>query len=207
MKFKKMLPVAALALVVGCSSTTTHEKTGKQLMTEQWNHTRASVLLGLAKDQYAAGNFDPARHTVDDALRMDPENPQLHVLSAKLAIEAGQLDLASKDLEKARKANPKDAEADYLSGVVCQRWQKTDEAREYYAAAATKAPDELAYLLAESEMLVALDRQSEALDLLQNKVVFFENSAVIRDAVGQLLVQSHKYKEAADILRQASGAG
>src|SRR5262249_55200443 len=107
MKFKKMLPVAAMALIVGCSSAT-HEKTGKQLVTEQWNRTRASVLLGLAKDQYAAGNFEPARHTVDDTLRMDPENAPLHVLSAKLAIEAGQLDLASKDLEKARKTNPKD---------------------------------------------------------------------------------------------------
>src|SRR4051794_1357574 len=115
MKFKAMLPVAALVLAVGCSST--HEKSGKQKMTEQWNHARANVMYGLAKDQYATGNFEPARNTVDDALRMDPENEPLHVLSAKLAIEAGSLDQASKDLEKARKANPKDAEADYLSGV------------------------------------------------------------------------------------------
>ena len=34
--------------------------------------------------------------------------------------------------------------------------------------------------------------------------MYFEHSAVIRDAVGQLLVQFKKYNEAADVLKQAS---
>src|SRR4051812_20172700 len=120
MKFKSILPVAVLALAVGCAP----HKSPKEEMTAQWNRTRANVMAGLAKDQYATGNFDPARKTVTDALRLDPENGPLHVLSAKLAIEGGQLEIASRELEHARKINPKDAEADYLSGVVAQRWQK-----------------------------------------------------------------------------------
>jgi tetratricopeptide (TPR) repeat protein len=87
---------------------------------------------------------------------------------------------------------------------VNQRWQKIDRAAEFYESAAKKNPDELAYFLAHSEMLVALGRQEEALRMLQDKVVYFENSAVIRDAVGELLMQFNKYTEAADMLRQAT---
>jgi Flp pilus assembly protein TadD len=202
-----MLPVACgvalgLGVVGGCSGT--KKPSQKQQATQQWNRARANVMYGLAKDQYATGNFDPARKTADDALRLDPEHGPLRVLSAKLAIEAGNLDIADKELAKARKINPKNAEADYLAGVVNQRWQKPEVALEFYSTAADKETGELAYLLAKSEMLVVLGRQEEALRLLQSKVVYFESSAVIRDAVGQLLMQFKKYDDAAAVLRQAS---
>jgi tetratricopeptide (TPR) repeat protein len=201
-----VLPVVCLVLLlaVGCSD---QKKGIKAQAKAQWSRTRANVLYGLAKDQYATGNFDPARKTVDEALRMDPEHEPLRVLSAKLAIENGSLEFADKELAIARKVNPKDPEADYLSGVVEQRWQKPEAALEYYTSASTKDPNELAYVLARSEMLISAGRQEEALHLLQEKVVFFENSAVIRDAVGQLLMQQHKYAEASDMLRQASILG
>jgi Flp pilus assembly protein TadD len=40
--------------------------------------------------------------------------------------------------------------------------------------------------------------------LLSGKVIYFENSAAIRDAVGQLLMQQRKYHDAVDMFRQAS---
>src|SRR3954468_10206929 len=52
-------------------------------------------------------------------------------------------------------------------------------------------------------MLVVMGRQEEALTLLKDKVVYFEHSAAIRDAVGQLLVQRGEYREAVELLRQA----
>ena len=58
MELKAILPVAVLALAVGCGSAP--KKTQKQQVTEQWNRARANVMYGLAKDQYATGNFDPA---------------------------------------------------------------------------------------------------------------------------------------------------
>src|SRR5918993_44627 len=203
---KWMLPVACgIALVLGAAGCSgTKQPTQKQKATQDWNRARANVMYGLAKDQYATGNLDAARKTTDDAQRLDQENGPLRVLSAKLAIEEGNLDLADKELAKARKLNPKNAEADYLSGVVNQRWQKPEVALEFYSAAAEKQTGELAYLLAKSEMLVFLGRQEEALRLLQAKVVYFESSAVIRDAVGQLLMQFKKYDEAATVLRQAT---
>jgi tetratricopeptide (TPR) repeat protein len=53
-------------------------------------------------------------------------------------------------------------------------------------------------------MLVLLDRTEEALALLQDRAAFFEHSAVIRDAAGQLLLQLKRYPEAVEALRQAS---
>jgi protein O-GlcNAc transferase len=203
MLLKWILPVVCVVVALGCESNK-KTLTQKEGATQQWSRARASVMFGLAKDQYSTGNFDASRKTVDEAKRLDPDNGPLRVLSAKLAIESGELDLANRELEKARAINPKDAEADYLSGVVYQRWQKPDIAYNYYSSASDKEPGELAYVLARSEMLVTLDRREEALHLLQEKVVYFENSGVIRDGVGQLLMQSQRYGEAADILRQAS---
>jgi tetratricopeptide (TPR) repeat protein len=188
----------------GCADDPKKKPTQKEAAVAQWNRARAGVLVSLARDQYATGNFDSARKTVDEGLRMDPDNGPLRIVSAKLAIESGQLEQADKDLERARKANPKDPEADYLSGVVNQRWMKPEVALGFYTAASEKDPGELAFILAKAEMLVSMGHQEEALHLMQDKVTFFENSATIRDAVGQLLVQFKKYSEAADMLRQAS---
>src|SRR5256885_6522925 len=98
MKLKKsILPVALLAAVAlifsaGCASGK-KTPTQKEAATQQWNRARANVMYGLAKDQYSTGNFDPSRKTVTEALRLDPTHEPLRILSAKLAIEAGSLDL------------------------------------------------------------------------------------------------------------------
>jgi tetratricopeptide (TPR) repeat protein len=197
-----MLPVVCVAMLSGVGCSQNHQ-TQKQAATKQWNSARANVLFGLAKEQYANGNFDQSRKTIGEALGMDPDNAHARILSAKLAIEQGQLELAERELDKARKVSPKDAECDYLSGVVYQRWQQPQTAFDFYTSACEKAPAELAFLMAKSEMLVVMGRQSEALTLLKDKVIYFEHSAAIRDAVGQLLVQAGRYGEAADILSEA----
>lgn len=200
-KSLSLVTLLTLCLLAGCGGK---HQTAKEKAHKQWAATRANVLYGLARDQYATGNFDNSRKTVTDALKLNPDHAPLRILSAKLAIESAQLELAEKELAEARRIDPKDPEADYLAGVVYQRWQKPDRALEFYVSACAKNPSELAYILAHSEMLVAAGRQEEALRLLQEKVVFFEHSAIIRDAVGQLLVQFKRYGEAADMLRTAS---
>jgi tetratricopeptide (TPR) repeat protein len=192
-----------LATSAGCSSAG-KTKTQKEEATEHWNQARAAVLASLARDQYQSGNFDKCHTTLNEALRIDPKNAKLHVLAAKLAIEQAELETADRELKTARELDPKDAESDYLAGVVAQRWQKNQLALDCYETAATKAPNELPYVLAKAEMLVVMDRDEEALALLQDRATFFEHSAVIRDAAGQLLVQMKRYPEAVQTLRQAS---
>src|SRR5579871_6656744 len=200
MRIPLLISALLLATAAGCQS----KDDPKADAQERWNNTRATILAGVAQDQYKAQDFDKCRETLVKALRMAPNAPQLHVLMAKVEIEQGHLEVAEKELEVARKYGPAEPEPYYLSGVIYQRWQKPQTALDFYHQAGQRAPAELSYLLAEGEMLVAVDRTPEALALLQAKVAYFENSSAIRDAVGQLLVQSSRYPEAIRMFRQAS---
>src|SRR4051812_22454864 len=206
MRIRKVLPILALAAVVGCNSGPSSKKpepTAKQQLTEKWNVARADVLATLATEQYSTGNTDKARATVDNAISMNPKSGMLHVLSAKIAMEQGQLERADKELQLGALMDPKIAEADYLRGVVYERWQKPEEAFGFYQTAADKAPDELGYVLASAEMLVSMGKADAALSLLKGKLDTFEHSGVIRDAIGQLLVGQARYGEAVAALREA----
>ena len=197
--------VAVVLTAAGCSSSSGPKKpTEKELATERWKTARAAVMVNLAKDQYRNGQFEKARKTTDEALRLSQNNAQAHLVSARLLIEKGQLEGAEQSLAAARKLVPNDGEPYYLSGVVMQRWQKHEQAYEHYKTAAAKSPAELAYVLAEAEALVTLDRMADALALLQAKSDYFEHSGTIRDAVGQLLMQQGRHAEAARAFRQAS---
>lgn len=196
--------VLLAAVVAGCNSSGKKAPTQKEAAIQQWNNARASVLLSLANDQYKTGNFDKSRQTVIEALRVTPDNPNLWLLSAKLNIEQGQLEAAERDLKKTLELAPSSAEPHYLLGVIYQRWQKLDMALNEYQIAGDKAPTELAYVLARAEVLVTLDRSREALALLNERMTYFDNSPVIRDAAGQLMMQQGKYEDAAETFRQAT---
>jgi Tfp pilus assembly protein PilF len=191
-----------VSLLTGCGTTKTASQ--KQLASDRWNDARANVLIGLARDQYTNANFTTSRQTIDQALKMAPRNPGARILSGKLYIEGGQLELAERELNQARQLDPTNAEADYLSGIVYQRWLQPERALEFYQHACDKSPAELAYLVAKAEMLVAMERRTEALELLQAKVTYFEHSAVIRDEVGLLLQQQGRINEAVEMFRRAS---
>jgi Flp pilus assembly protein TadD len=208
MKFaKKLIPLVLLGAVVGgCSSAgggKDKQLSQKEKAHTQWNVARGGVLYSLAKQQFEAGNLDDARKTIEQSMGLAPENVAIRLLSARISIEQGRLDVALRELDEVRVKDPQNAEAEYLTGVIYQRWQRPQEALRSYVQASEKVPSELAYVLARAEMLVSQGRNEHALDLLQGKLVYFENSGPIRDAVGQLLSQQGKHKEAVTVLRQA----
>jgi hypothetical protein len=179
----------AALMVAGRVPSRRRRRPIKEKAEAQWNGARASVMVSLAQDQYKSGNFEKCRQTVDDALKLVPESPALRVLSPSWRSSRGSSSWPTASWPSPAKHAPDDAEALYLSGVVCQRWKKLPEAHDFYRAATEKAPTELAYLMAQSEMLVTMDRSDEALATAQAKVVYFEHSAGIRDAVARLMMQ------------------
>jgi tetratricopeptide (TPR) repeat protein len=200
---KLLMPALLLGLAAGCAMPT-KKPTPTEAATRQWNSARAGVMATLGKDQYESGNFEKARLSFNEAIKLDSENAMIRVLSARLAVEQGQFELAEKELRLARQFDPRNAEADYLSGVVYQRWQKPELAYEFYSHASEKSPADISYLMAKTEMLVSMDKAPDALAMLQEKVVYFEHSAAIRDSVGQLLVGQKQYAAAVAMLSQAS---
>jgi tetratricopeptide (TPR) repeat protein len=195
------LGIALVLMLSACS--TSKEPSAQETANKQWNDARSAVLVGLASDQYQNANFDKSRATIDQALRLSPGSAPARLLSAKLYIETGSLEAAERELALASQSDPSNAEADYLSGVVYQRWQQPARALECYQHACDKSPAELAYVMAKAEMLVAMGRHDEALTMLQAKVAYFEHSGEIRDEVGLLLVQDARYPEAIEMLRRA----
>jgi tetratricopeptide (TPR) repeat protein len=195
--------ILLLALTAGCADNS-KQLTPKEQAIQNWNDARAGVMLNLARDQYNSGDFDKARQTINQAIQMDPASTGVHILSARIAIEQGQLEQADQELNSARAINPKLPEADYLSGVIYQRWQQPAKALIFYHHARTEAPTELAYLVAEAETLVSLNRQSEALALLQEKADFFEHSPVIHDEMGMIFLQQNKPDDAVAMFRWAN---
>jgi protein O-GlcNAc transferase len=195
------LSLVALALLAGCSNV--KEPTAKETAQKQWNDARAAVMVGLASDEFQNANFDKSRATIDQAMAMSPDNAAAHILSAKLYIETGSLEAAERELALARKVDPNNAEAEYLSGVVYQRWQQPQRALEFYQYACDKSPAELAYVMAKAEMLVAMGRRGEALAMLQAKATYFEHSGEIRDEIGLLLEQEGRHAEAVEMFRHA----
>src|SRR5438477_12826994 len=122
MRFPQIIPVLLLAILTGCqpeAKKPTAQETGRK----QWNNTRAAVLANLASEQSQNGDFERARQSINEALRMDGENAQIRVVSARIAIEQSQLEVAEKELRLARRLDPRNPDADFLSGVAGQRWQ------------------------------------------------------------------------------------
>ena len=97
MRRRFAIALIAVSTLVGCSSQARKEPTQKQAALQQWNSARAGVFYSLATDQFKTGNYDKARQTVAEALKMSPENSAIWVLSAKLNIEQSQLEAAERD--------------------------------------------------------------------------------------------------------------
>ena len=195
-----ILYVLLAGLAAGCAET---ESQQREVAVQNWNAARGGVLLGLARDEFNTGNFDKARETINQALGMDTKSAPIRLMSARIAIEQGQLELADGELNAARSIDPKLPEADYLSGVIYQRWQQPEKALIFYEHACKENPNELAYLTARTETLVSVNRQDEALALLDQNADHFEHNPVIHDEMGMIYLQQHKVDKAVETFRWA----
>ncbi len=204
MKLKALVITLAIAALAGCASNGKKPLTQKEAAVQQWNQARAAVLASLAKSQFEAGHLDKSAQTTGEALRLEPNNASLHVMNARILVEQGQLEQADAELTLARQFDPKNAEADYYSGIVYQRWQKPQQAFEAYSRASEKQPNELQYILAKAETLVAMGKAVDALALLKSQDQRFEHNPVLHHMIGQLQVDQGQYAEAVESLRQAS---
>ncbi len=195
-----LLAVAALS---GCQNNASYQ-TSKQAASERWRDVRSGFKLQLAQQQFDTGDLDQAEKTLADAIVHDPANGRLHLLAGRIALERGQLERASQRLDRAIQLDATLAEAHYFQGIVLQRWKRFDAAHAAYLKAFELKSDNVGFMLAVSEMLVAMGRNQEALALLESKVNVFDQSAGVRVAAGQICVLQKDYTKAIDYFRQAS---
>ncbi|MEM7577642.1 MAG: tetratricopeptide repeat protein [Planctomycetota bacterium] len=188
--------------ITGCSGTSQHEK-NKVAAESRWQDLRSHVMLETAENQFSAGQLKQADKTVQDAARVDPDNPKLFTLAGRIALEKGELEYAFKLFSRAilLQTPPTDAELTpeqrakfavkdpapyYYQGVVLQRWQKHEDALERYQAAHRIEPDNASRLLAVAETYVTLGRYDEAIAALEDRLDYFDSNAAIRVTLGHI---------------------
>jgi len=197
-----MLVMGLLVLgLAGCQSNHV-----KQVNTanKRWKSLRSDMMLQMAQRQFDAGNLDQAEVSLVEAISVDGDNPYLHVLGGRIGLERGKLERAYNRLQHAIEIDETIPQAHYYQGIVLQRWTQFDAALVQYRQAFDLEGDNPAYLLAMAEMLVELNRTDEAIELLFDKMVYFDQNAGIRMAIGQLYAMRDDYKQAANYFQLAS---
>ena len=199
-----LIPACVLALTVITGGCTNHHRESTNTANLRWLTMRSAQLLGMARQQFEMGDLDQADKTVENSLMTDPMNAHLMVMAARIALERGRLERSYHLLNKAIEIDSELPSAHYYQGLVMQRWQQFDAALVRYQNAYGLEADNVAYLLAVGEMLVAIDRVDDALELLEAKLAYFEQNAGIREAVGRLYVMQDKFTKAVDFFHDAS---
>ena len=164
---------------------------------------RSTQMLALGHQQFETGDLELAEKTVREALGVDPTNAQLLVLAARICLEQGHLERAYHLFNQAIENDPELAEAQYYKGLVMQRWQQFDASLVCHQLAYDLEADNVWYLLAVSEMLVAMDRIDDSLELLKSKLTYFEQNVGIREAIGRIYVVKRDFDSAVTYLDQA----
>ena len=183
--------VAAITLIPACSSNQTKSKghiKAVNAANKRWKEARSTLVLQSAQRFFEAGDLDQSEKALMEALSVDPSNPLLHLLAGRIALERNQLERAHSRLATAIELDPILPASYYFQGIVLQRWHRFEEAYDRYKRAYELEADNLVYLLANVEMLVALDRTPEAYDLANANVTYFDTSTGIRMAAGRIAI-------------------
>ena len=189
----------------------------------RWSAMRSTALVEMAQGQFDGGQLDLAEATIRDAAAIAPDDPRVHLLAGRIALENGLLERAYHHfgdcLEKAtpaadpsadddapapEPAGPHAADAYYFRAVVLQRWQRGGEALADYRAAAELDPERPRRVLAVAETLVALDRVDEAARLLEDKKTYFDQNAAVRALLAHIQTLRGEHALAVDNFREAT---
>ena len=197
-----ILSIAAAGLLAGCDSGKKHA-TIKEEQYNRWNMTRIGVMAQLAQQQYEVGDYDKCKETLAQCLALNAPHAGIHILSAKVDIEKGSLETAADQLHQALRIDPSNPEPYYLLGVIFQRWQKPDVASDWYAQAFQHKPGDPLYLLAVVEMKITLNKLDDAKKLLNDKLIYFEQTAAVRVALARIATLQNDHVLACKYYREA----
>jgi len=187
--------------VAGCADLTHNPRVDQAH--ERWGHMRATVKLQLAEKSFEKGVIEEAFKQCSEVLRLDPEFVEGYLLSVRIHLERGEISKAKAALATAEGLAPLGPEMLYLRGLIDERQGQLAEALEYYRGAYEARPDDLDYLLAYVECLIATDQHEQALTVITPKRMDFEQSPAVHTLAGQTSSLLGRYVEAAECYRFA----
>jgi len=193
-----------LLTLSGCQGVQPNHQKNVNKAESRWKDARGSLLLQAAQRQFDAGDLKQATKTLGDAINYDPTNAKLHLLAGRISLEHGHLERCFLQLEMAAQLDSKLSGVPYYQGLVQQRWQKYELARDFYVKASELEADNVAYVLAVAEMELSLHQEDAALQRLLAKVKYFDQNAGIRVAVAGIYRMQMDYINAISYYHQAN---
>lgn len=146
---------------------------------ERWDRMRGNVELQVAEQHFRSGRLKESGKALQHVLSMSPQNVGAYKLATRLYIEQGELARAREAIAIALQHSMDDAEAEYLAGIVAQRYGEMDRALEHYIAAQLLSPYEVEYVLAVAETWMALDKPTKALEVVEGRLTDFDGCGAI----------------------------
>ena len=219
MKFVRPLSFSLLALslsagLVGCGAFKSPTKQTSNAAKEKWYGVKSDIALEMAEQHFSTGQLVLAEKTVADALSQDDDNPGLYLLAGRIALENSQLETGYLRLQKSidcgealddsvytrkEKAKPY-----YYQGIIDQRWQRYENAKENYTKAYERDAENVSYFVARIEMMVQLGELEQAVAELEEKTTYFDQNPTVRALLGHIYRRLGKHDKAALWFGQAS---
>jgi Tfp pilus assembly protein PilF len=198
--------VSVTLLVTGglCGGCATDRPTAQLEANARWNKARADVKVQLAADQFTAGNLDTAAGELATANQLDPENPAVVPLRARILLADGRTREAGQMLEQAHLDQPQDAETLYLLGIVRQQQQHWPAALEAFREAATLAPEDVSYAVAVAQTMLQLGHREEALAYLSDAAPRFDWTSAYQAILAECHEQLGHWSAAASAWQRVS---
>jgi tetratricopeptide (TPR) repeat protein len=205
-------PAAGVAVLVlsalwsctpGCVN---RQSRAREESAERWNHARAQLKAKLAADHLSAGHIEDAATELAAATRLDPTNPGLLTLQARVCLARGELMTAQRLLEEVPAEAELRAEIEYLQGVVQEQRLDWPAALEHYRRATEAAPQEVAYLVAIVHTTLQLGQTDDALALLELREPQFGWTDAYHAALAECREQLEDWAGAASAWRKVADA-
>ncbi len=193
---------AALFTAGGCQAPSHSE--AKQLAEQRWKEVRAGVKLQLARQQYEGRRFEDVVQSATESIALDARRVEPYVLLAQASLELSKPASAEQALDAARRAGLDSADLHYMRGVIFEQRNDIQAAVDEFARARTMNPNKVEYVIAHAECLVALDRPSEALVILDESLHRFDDNGTIAVLAGRVATLLGDWEGAASRLGQAS---
>ncbi|MEM1164761.1 MAG: tetratricopeptide repeat protein [Planctomycetota bacterium] len=171
---------------------------------DRLNALKSGTSWEMGSTELRAGNVDRAYDHAVESLSLTPENPQGHLLLARVQIERGEFDGAMSSLDRALELDPGLAEPHYYRGVVLERFGQPRAAVASFQRALELDPTEVQYLLAAVEMMIEAGDLGGATDLLAEHEFRFRFSPAIRQTAGHIAMMRGDVEKAAAEFREAS---
>jgi tetratricopeptide (TPR) repeat protein len=159
------LTILVSGLLGGCAS---HQQ-NRQAALQRFEQTTARAKLPLAREFFESGKNDEAVTILTDCLRMDPDNPQVHLLMGEVQLALGRNEIARTHFLRAVEQQDQFHAAWSWLGVIAVEAKQPRQALDYQRKALDRDPLNVDYALNLAETLVSLEELDAADSLLTEK--------------------------------------